>query len=99
MRPHFPAEEDGAWIGFHPPDDEWAVGHLERACNRGAEFLLIPTSSLWWLDHYIGLAEHLRARYSVIVEDAERCVIFDLRDPVARSASVRRAVLKGNGLK
>ena len=76
---HFPAQEDGAWSGFHPRDDEWAIGHLEHARDAGAQYLLIPASALWWLDHYVGLAEHLRTRYSAIVEDAERCAIFDLQ--------------------
>ena len=80
---HFPSDADGAYLGFHPPDDEWAVGHLERKRGAGADFLLLPATSHWWLDHYAGLADHLNRRYTAIVEDRDRCTIFDLREPAA----------------
>lgn len=79
---HFPSDSVRDWAGFHPPDSDWAIGHLERMRDEGAEFLLLPTVAHWWLDHYHGFAQHLRTRYPAIVEDRERCTIFDLREPL-----------------
>jgi hypothetical protein len=76
---HFPCDEIRDWAGFHPPNSDWAIGHLERMRNEGAQFFLLPVTNHWWLDHYVEFAAHLRARYPAIVEDGERCTIFDLR--------------------
>lgn len=56
---HHPAAPDGSWLGFHPPSDDAAIAQLEATRARGADHLLIPKSSLWWLDHYGGLAAYL----------------------------------------
>jgi hypothetical protein len=46
--------------------------------ERGAEFLLFPSTSFWWLDRYPELAEHLESRYGVAVSE-DACRIFALR--------------------
>ena len=83
---HFPRNEGGEWAGFHPRDSDWAIGHLERLRAQGGEFLLLPATVCWWFDHYGGFAEHLRSHYAAIVEDGDRCTIFDLRQTLIRSA-------------
>ena len=77
---HFPCDGDGRWTGYHPPDSEWAIGHLERLREAGAQFLAFPASSFWWLEQYRELADHLDARYPVVAEHQLRYVIFDLRE-------------------
>jgi hypothetical protein len=77
---HFPGSEDGQYLGYHPPNDEWAIDELERMRRRGAGFLLLPAVTLWWLDHYGQFAEYLKGRYPVVVDDRDRCVIFDLQE-------------------
>jgi radical SAM protein with 4Fe4S-binding SPASM domain len=74
---HFPVGEDGGWAGFHPADDEWAIEHLESLRSCGADCLVIPTASNWWLERYEELAEHLVLHYPVVCDD-EACVIFAL---------------------
>jgi len=76
---HFPCDDARDWAGFHPPNSDWAIGHLERMRDEGAEYLLLPATAHWWLSHYEQFAAHLRTRYPAIVEDIERCTIFDLR--------------------
>ena len=73
---HFPAGPDGSYAGHHPTDDAWAIEQLGRAQAAGAEFLVLPASTRWWLDHYRIFAQHLP---EAIVDDRERCTIFDLR--------------------
>src|SRR4051794_15220441 len=49
---HFPQRGDGVYLGYYPSDSSAAIRHLEALRERGAEFLAIPASSLWWLEHY-----------------------------------------------
>jgi hypothetical protein len=74
---HFPLGADGAWIGYHPPDDEWAIEQLEamRAC--GADYLVLPATATWWLERYPELADHLTFHYPIVV-DHDACVVFAL---------------------
>src|SRR5205823_7668406 len=47
---HFPQADDGTYAGFYPPDSATAIDHLETLRRRGAGYLLVPGTSLWWLD-------------------------------------------------
>ena len=49
-----------------PADDEWAIEQLEamRAC--GADYLVLPATSTWWLERYPELADHLTFHYPVV---------------------------------
>jgi len=59
---HFPQDPQGRYLGHHPRDSEDAIAQLEALRESGAEYLLLPVTSSWWLDHYEGLAAHLRER-------------------------------------
>lgn len=76
---HFPQTADGTWAGFHPADSAAAITHLEALRSRGADFLVVPATSSWWLDHYTALTEHLEVRHRRIHQD-EHLAVFDLRD-------------------
>ena len=66
---HVPSTEDGKYAGYHPSDGPDAVRAVESARSRGADFLLVPETSSWWLTHYDGLREHLgRLGPPVVVE-------------------------------
>lgn len=58
---HFPQDENGAYAGYYPADSEEAIEDLEAVRAKGAEYLLIPLQSLWWLDHYEGFRRHLES--------------------------------------
>jgi hypothetical protein len=62
----------------YPADDAIAVAHLEQQRDQGVSHLVFPHASFWWLDHYAGLAERLRAAGPPVHADDE-CVVFDLR--------------------
>ena len=47
----------------------------------GGEFLLLPETSFWWLEHYVGFRKHLEDRYQVFVRREETCLIFALGEP------------------
>lgn len=69
---HFPCSADGSYSGFHPRSGTEVLAHLNLA---EAHYLVIPSTSAWWLDHYRELAEHLRHRRA-FADDA--CQIFSL---------------------
>jgi GT2 family glycosyltransferase len=59
---HFPQDADGRYLGHHPRDSEDAIAQLEALRGEGAEYLVLPATSFWWLDHYEELAALLRER-------------------------------------
>jgi hypothetical protein len=75
----FPMAEDGRYAGFHPAGDTAAIAQLEALRARGADHLLLPKTTLWWLDHYEGLRRHLEDRYTALLTD-ESCAIYRLAD-------------------
>jgi hypothetical protein len=77
---HFPRAASGAYAGHHPPDSAAAVAHLEELRASGADYLAVPASARWWLDHYDDFARHLEARCRLLVED-DACSLFALAAP------------------
>jgi hypothetical protein len=83
---HFPQAGGGVYAGHHPADSASAIEHLEQLRQRGAEHLVIPATSGWWLEHYADFARHLDDRYEVVASDPDSCVIYALREPVRAAA-------------
>ncbi|MGH9189363.1 MAG: glycosyltransferase family 2 protein, partial [Acidimicrobiales bacterium] len=75
---HFPGDERGAYAWFYPADSGSAVVQLEAHRSRGSEFLALPSTASWWLDHYSGLRRHLERHYRLVASDGG-AAIFDLR--------------------
>lgn len=74
---HFPQEADGTYAGSYPKDSDEAVAHLEELHSRGAQYLLVPSTSAWWLDHYDGFARHL-SEHARRLAEREECVLYAL---------------------
>ena len=74
---HFPQDEFGRYAGYHPQDSEAAIAALEEMRARGGEYLLLPSTSFWWLDYYEGLRKHLDGSYPAIAS-TEDCMVFEL---------------------
>jgi glycosyltransferase involved in cell wall biosynthesis len=81
---HFPQDEIGRWPGYHPETSAEAIGHLEKLRSRGAELLVFPRSSYWWLEHYEEFCDHLQRNYTLVHRGAD-CQIFDLLRREART--------------
>jgi GT2 family glycosyltransferase len=75
---HFPRSEDGSWAGHHPSDSEEAIAQLELLRKSGGQYLILPHTGFWWLEHYEGFRTHLETRCSLVAQDDEACLIFAL---------------------
>jgi Glycosyltransferase like family 2 len=75
---HFPQLTGGVYAGHHPADSKEAIAELETQRSGGAEFLLIPQTSLWWLDHYGEFREYLSHSCHEVVHRDDACVIYSL---------------------
>lgn len=71
-------ERDGQYWGC-PADSEMAIQELERLRQEGANFIVFPWTSFWWLDYYSQFKDYLFQQYDCILQN-DRCVIFDLRN-------------------
>ena len=93
---HFPRAVNGMYAGCYPADSQEALAHLRRLESEGAEYLVIPSTSFWWLEFYPGLARHLRKRRRLVAYHEDVCLVFRLesqdREPAANGE------LHGNGL-
>jgi hypothetical protein len=75
---HFPGGPDRGYAGLHPTDSEEAIDWLEAARRDGAEYLAVPATASWWLEHYHGFERHLREHYRVVLEEPETCRVYGL---------------------
>lgn len=76
---HFPQDANGGYAGYYPADSLGAVANLETARADGAQFLIFPRPSWWWLETYAGFADHLQNNYREIEVVGGSCRIYDLR--------------------
>ncbi len=83
---HFPQDVNGAYSGFTPADSGSAVVQLEAMRAKGAEYLVFPSTSLWWLEHYSGLREYLDRQYRLLLRRDDTCTIYALREPTERAS-------------
>jgi hypothetical protein len=74
---HLPQCHDNVYAGHHPADSREAIDQLERLRTRGADYLLIPAPSFWWLDFYTEFRAHLENRYRCLSSD-QVCRIYSL---------------------
>jgi hypothetical protein len=70
----------GVYLGRDPSNSDESWASLEFAKANGAQYLLIPAKSFWWLDQYQEFRERVETRYPVVVRDEDTCIIFDLRE-------------------
>ena len=62
----------------YPRSGPEVVAHLELLRRRGVTHLVFLQSTLWWLDHYPALAEHLHRRHRLLHTDPD-CSVWQLR--------------------
>ena len=70
----------GVYPGHDPVNSDEAWVSLESTRKKGAEYLIMPAQSFWWLDDYQEFRKRVEARYPVVARDDDTCIIFDLRE-------------------
>jgi len=70
-------ERGGIYWG-PPPDDESAIGELERLRREGADYIAFAWHCFWWLEHYGRFRDYLRERYPCVRAN-DRLMLFDLK--------------------
>jgi hypothetical protein len=79
---HLPQVEGGVYAGHHPASSDDAVEELEALQARGAEYLVVPASGLWWLGFYEGLRRHLDACAELVALHEDSGAVWRLSPPV-----------------
>jgi GT2 family glycosyltransferase len=73
---HFPQSENGAYAGHYPADGAACIAELERLRAKGAQYLVIPATAMWWLAYYPEFGVHLERRYRTIWRQADCGALF-----------------------
>jgi GT2 family glycosyltransferase len=72
---HFPQANGGGYAGHHPGDSGEAIACLQELRARSFDYLVLPRTGFWWLDHYDGLRRHLEREARLLVDD-DSCKVF-----------------------
>jgi hypothetical protein len=75
---HFPQDGSGEYAGHHPLDSAAAIAALEKLRRHGAEYLVIPATARWWLEHYDEFATHLATHGEVVADERDSCLVYGL---------------------
>jgi len=92
---HFPQGDCGVFAGHYPESSAEAIAQLERLRANGAEFLVVPRTSTWWLDYYVEFRQHLERGNSAVLRD-ESCTIFALQasSAIAKAGDDERQAIR-----
>ena len=75
---HFPQSPTGLYAGHYPADGRGAIDHLKKLRAHGAQYLMVPATGLWWLDHYNEFGDWLAAKASVVADEPGTGRLFSL---------------------
>jgi hypothetical protein len=78
---HFPQTPGGEYAGYYPANSAAAIAHLEAVRLKGADYLLLPATAFWWLEHYRKFTTYLEKHYRIVVHQQYCCLIFSLQKP------------------
>lgn len=72
---HFP--DLASCTDGYPADSQAAIAHLSQLIERGANYLVFTSASLWWLDHYAAFRQYLDREHRRAWADS-KCVVYEL---------------------
>jgi len=74
---HYPQTTDGRYAGHHPGTGVEALAELEQLRDRGADYLVVPRTAAWWLEHYRELEAWLTSTGRRL-DGGDACQVFAL---------------------
>lgn len=77
---HFPQTAEGVHAGSYPVDGAEAITQFEALRAKGAEYLVIPATSFWWLEHYVEFRRYLERTSRTVIRQNHICLILDLTE-------------------
>ncbi len=89
---HFPRAQDGTYSWSYPADSGSAIAQLEALRAQGADYLIFPATSLWWMTHYAGFRRHIERYYRQALADKEVGVVFSLRAGAGNPRATKQVV-------
>ena len=72
---HFPQAPSGEYAGWYPADSDDAIAQVRTLVERGAQYLVVPATATWWLQHYPGLRRYLDEHGREVALEAGTCSI------------------------
>jgi GT2 family glycosyltransferase len=89
---HFPQGDDGTYAGHYPANDDECLAQLERLRAKGADYLAIPATAMWWLEHYPRFAQYLETQCAAVVGTPDcRVVMCRSTGPPGAGDQIRRS--------
>lgn len=76
----FPQSPEGISDGWKPVRGTDAIAHLKALRDKGADFVLFPATSHWWLEHYRDLRTYLETECRSVFQAQSTCTIYALGD-------------------
>jgi hypothetical protein len=70
--------DDGTYAGYHPGTSSEALAHLDALTTKGAQYILFPSTTSWWLEYYDVFAGALRGNREETLGQSDTCLIFGL---------------------
>ncbi len=89
---HFPQSPTGLYAGHYPASGSEAVQHLHALQERGADYLALPSTARWWLDHYPELRQRLEGEGERVADEPETCVLYALDRRIDRVPLTREEI-------
>ena len=88
---HFPRDQKGNYLGYHPAGDTAAIANLETVRAAGATHLVLPETHAWWLTSYPGFHRHLERHARLVESRPGAGMLYDLapRHDVAQALGER----------
>jgi hypothetical protein len=74
---HFPQSKTGLYAGHHPADGAEAASHLSALRRSGFDYLVLPATTLWWLEYYPELAAALENE-ELVCDEPQTCLVYTL---------------------
>jgi hypothetical protein len=75
---HFPTPSVAVPRGSQAAESAAVIAHLDALRAEGAQYLLIPASSFWWLARSMEIQRYVESRCRIVVHQRHVCFIFDL---------------------